>query len=75
MRFALANAPGNTGATETAAVSSQPLDALEKHLDSLEDEHGEGRHEIRSKARQALQCLLQGNQRFCQVRDAFLCYH
>ena len=64
MRFASASTPGNTG-----TLSPQPLDALEKHLDSLESEPSNGLgHEVRAKARQALQCLLEGNRRFCQVR-------
>ena len=64
VRFASATTPGDTG-----TLSPQPLDALEKHLDSLESEPSNGLgHEVRAKARQALQCLLEGNQRFCQVR-------
>ena len=64
MRFASASTPGDTG-----TLSPQPLDALEKHLDSLESEPSNGLgHEVRAKARQALQCLLEGNRRFCQVR-------
>ena len=64
VRFASASTPGDTG-----TLSPQPLDALEKHLDSLESEPSNGLgHEVRAKARQALQCLLEGNRRFCQVR-------
>lgn len=64
VRFASASTPGDTG-----MLSPQPLDALEKHLDSLESEPSNGLgHEVRAKARQALQCLLEGNRRFCQVR-------
>ena len=65
VRFASASTPGDTG-----TLSPQPLDALEKHLDSLETELSNGQgHEVRAKARQALQCLLDGNRRFCQVRS------
>jgi len=67
VRFA--SAPGESGALPRAA-SPQPLVELEQHLDSLDDEAGAaGRSPgARGKARQALQCLLEGNRRFCQAR-------
>jgi len=67
VRFA--SAPGESGALPRAG-SPQPLVELEQHLDSLDDEAGAaGRSPgARGKARQALQCLLEGNRRFCQAR-------